>query len=223
MSKFKDFTMPSPPPLPVIVLADVSGSMSVDGKIDVLNTSIEQMARDFASLDDRRGEIHVAVVAFGRDAASVIQAPVPARDFSWQPMEADGRTPLGDALVLVCRMLEDRDQIPSRAYRPTLVLVSDGQPTDDWERPLQALLRSERASKAFRLAVAIGADADRKVLQAFLADPGARVFEAHEAQDISEFFKRVTMSVSIALETGSYETDAALNLTTGDDLDTLDA
>ena len=138
-------------------------------------------------------------------------------------MEANGRTPLGHALVMVRELLEDRDQIPSRAYRPTLILVSDGQPNDKWEEPLRALLGSERASKAFRVAVAIGADADRGVLRDFLAEPSARVFEANEAQDISEFFRRVTMSVSRALTSGSYETLDALDLETGDDLDTLDA
>src|SRR4051794_10109004 len=133
MSKFKDFTISAPRPLPVIVLADVSGSMSVDGKIDVLNDSIEAMVRDFASQDDRRGEIQVAVIAFGGESARHVQAPVPARSFSWQAMEADGRTPLGSALEMVRELLEDRHQIPSRAYRPTLILVSDGQPNDQWE------------------------------------------------------------------------------------------
>lgn len=223
MSKFKDFTISTPRPLPVIVLADISGSMSVDGKIDVLNSSIEAMARDFASQDDRRGEIQVAVIAFGGDSARLVQAPVAARSFDWQAMEANGRTPLGHALVMVRELLEDRDQIPSRAYRPTLILVSDGQPNDKWEEPLRALLDSERASKAFRVAVAIGADADRSVLRDFLAEPSARVFEAHEAQDISEFFRRVTMSVSRALTSGSYQTLDALDLEAGDDLDTLDA
>lgn len=222
MSRFKDFTISTPRPLPVIVLADISGSMSVDGKIDVLNASISDMARDFASQDDRRGEIMVAVIAFGGESAHVVQAPVPARDFRWQAMEADGRTPLGSALAMVRELLEDRDQIPSRAYRPTLILVSDGQPNDEWEEPLRALLGSERASKAFRVAVAIGADADRSVLREFLADPAARVFEAHEAKDISEFFRRITMSVSRALTSGSYQTLDALELDVGDDLDTLD-
>lgn len=223
MSKFKDFTISAPRPLPVVVLADVSGSMSVDGKIDVLNDSIETMARDFASQDDRRGEIQVAVIAFGGESARLVQAPVPARGFNWQAMDADGRTPLGHALGMVRELLEDRDQVPSRAYRPTLILVSDGQPNDEWEGPLRDLLASERASKAFRVAVAIGADADREVLREFLGDPSARVFEASEARDISEFFRRVTMSVSRALTSGSYQTLNALPMEPGDDLDTLDA
>ncbi|MSQ84706.1 MAG: tellurite resistance protein TerY, partial [Myxococcales bacterium] len=81
-------------------------------------------------------------------------------------------------------------------YRPTIVLVSDGQPTDEWQAPLQALLASDRCGKALRMCLAIGADADLDVLRAFLADPEGRVYRADEARQIREFFQLVTMSVS---------------------------
>jgi len=93
-------------------------------------------------------------------------------------------------------MIEDRETVPSRAYRPTLVLVSDGVPTDDWRTPLATLLTSERASKATRFAMGVGADADRETLTAFLANDEGRVFEAHEAREIKNFFRWVTMSVT---------------------------
>ena len=41
MSKLKEFVMASARPLPVIILADISGSMSTNGKIDALNDAIE--------------------------------------------------------------------------------------------------------------------------------------------------------------------------------------
>ena len=41
MSKLKDFTVSTARPLPVIVLADVSGSMSANGKIIVLTMMIK--------------------------------------------------------------------------------------------------------------------------------------------------------------------------------------
>jgi uncharacterized protein YegL len=221
LSVFNEFTISTGRPLPVIVLADTSGSMSVDGKIDALNRSVNDMARDFAAEDDRRGEIQVAVIAFGGTEATLVNDLVPARDFVWTPLEAGGSTPLGSAIDLAREILEDREKIPSRAYRPTLVLVSDGQPRGVWREQLHALLTSERASKAFRLAVAIGADADRDVLQEFLANPGAQVFDAHEAGDIVEFFQLVTMSVSRAMSSGKYQTLDALDLQVADDLDTL--
>ena len=72
---------------------------------------------------------------------------------------AAGNTPMGAAFDLVVKMVEDHAQIPSRAYRPTVVLVSDGQPNDEWREPLQRLLASDRASKASRFVLGIGDDA----------------------------------------------------------------
>ncbi|NCA70986.1 MAG: VWA domain-containing protein [Sphingobacteriia bacterium] len=195
MSKLKDFTVASARPLPVIVLADVSGSMAADGKIEALNTALGEMIAAFAQEDSAQAEIHVAVIAFGAEAR-MHQGLAAAGQTQWRPMQATGRTPMGAGFDLARNLIEDRDQIPGRAYSPAIVLVSDGHPTDTWQEPLQRLLGSERAGKAQRFALGIGADADRDMLAAFLADPEAQVLEAHESRQIRNFFRRVTMSVS---------------------------
>ena len=195
MTSTQDFTVASARPLPVVLMADVSGSMGVDGKIDALNSAVTEMQGAFAEEDDGRAEIHLAVVTFGGTAA--LHTPLtPASAVRWTPMQAGGRTPMGAALDIVTDLIEDRDRVPSRAYRPTIVLVSDGLPNDAWEGPLERLLGSERASKAQRFALSIGADADHDVLRAFLHDPEGRVFEVHEAREIRKFFQWVTMSVT---------------------------
>jgi uncharacterized protein YegL len=195
MSMLKEFTVQSARPLPVILLADVSGSMGVDGKIQALNLAVREMLSAFQDETDLRAEVYVAVVTFGGQAK--VHMPLsPARNVSWLDLTASGGTPMGAAFDHVQQMIEDRDVVPGRAYRPTVVLVSDGQPTDAWEAPLQALLGSERGGKAFRMALAIGADADHEVLTAFLADAAARVYRADEARQIRQFFQIVTMSVT---------------------------
>ena len=195
MPSLKEFTVSSARPLPVILLADVSGSMAVDGKIDALNGAVAEMQAAFAEEGEERAEIHLAVVTFGGTAA--LHMPLtPASDVRWTQMQASGRTPLGAALDIATDLVEDRERVPSRAYRPTIVLVSDGLPNDEWEGPLKRLLGSERASKAERFALAIGADADHDMLRRFLDDPRGRVFEAHEGREIRKFFRWVTMSVT---------------------------
>lgn len=196
MSKLSEFTMSSPRPLPVILLADISGSMATNGKIKVLNDAVAEMVATFAEEEDSRAEIHVSVVTFGADGAKLHKPLKPAGEVTWERMAAAGRTPMGGAFEIVQQLIEDRNVIPGRAYRPTIVLVSDGVPTDDWQNPLRSLFGSERASKASRFAMAIGEDADRETLKAFLANDEAKVFEAHEAREIKKFFKWVTMSVT---------------------------
>lgn len=195
MSQLKDFTRVEARKLPVVLLADVSGSMGVDGKIQALNLAVREMLEAFREESELRAEIHVAVITFG--GAAKVHVPLSAaKSVEWIDANAAGGTPMGQAFRLATQLVEDRAQLPSRSYRPTIVLVSDGVPTDEWTANLQELLGSERASKAFRMALAIGADADNHVLRAFLADAQSRVFQADEARQIRQFFKLVTMSVS---------------------------
>jgi uncharacterized protein YegL len=53
--------------MPVIILADVSGSMTAYGKLAALNRAIAETIAIFASEQDARAEIHVAVITFGGD------------------------------------------------------------------------------------------------------------------------------------------------------------
>ena len=218
MSQLNEFVMPTARPLPVILLADVSGSMAANGKIQALNDAVAEMIATFAEEDDSRAEIHVAVLTFGLDGARLYKPLQPAGEATWERMEAAGGTPMGGAFALAQQMIEDKNIIPSRAYRPTLILVSDGVPTDDWRRPLEALLGSERASKASRFAMAIGADADLETLKAFLADSDSRIFEAHEARKIRQFFRWVTMSVTTRSQSTNPNSPAALAPPDPDDI-----
>lgn len=196
MGKLKEFTVMTARPLPVILLADVSGSMSVDGKIEALNGAVQEMMKTFVKEEEGRAEIHMSIITFGGEVAVVHQPLLPIAKALWKLMDASGRTPMGHAFQLAKIMIEDKNQIPSRAYRPTVILVSDGQPTDEWQQSLNDLLQSERASKAMRFAMGIGEDADHSMLRFFLGNENEHVFQAHEARDIQKFFRWVTMSVT---------------------------
>lgn len=195
MATLKEFTQSTPRPLPVILLTDVSGSMLPEGKIDALNQSVRDMLSTFSDQEDMRADIQVCVIAFGGTAR--IHAELQsAGSVQWVDMPAAGKTPMGEALALAAEMVEDKAKIPSRAYRPTIVLVSDGHPTDDWKAGRDRLLLSERAKKADRLAMAIGSDADEAMLGQFMSDPNIGVFHANDAAQIRQFFRYVTMSVT---------------------------
>ncbi|MFD6988092.1 VWA domain-containing protein [Streptomyces sp. NPDC059943] len=187
-------------PLPVLVLADVSGSMAEPReKIDVLNECIRRMLADFASADIGRGLIHVGVIAFNQEGATLHQNLAPAARASWTDMEARGGTPLGAALTLADELLHDESIVPARAFSPTLVLVSDGMPTDEWEEALDQLLSSPKGSRANRLAVAIGPDMTEQakaVLRRFVTDEATGVFEAQDIGRIQQYFRWVTVTVT---------------------------
>ncbi|AFZ54581.1 vWA domain-containing protein [Cyanobacterium aponinum] len=224
MSNLKKFTVHSPRKLPVIILADVSGSMESNGKIQTLNRAIASMIDSFAQEEDVRAEINVSVITFGGEKAQIHIPLQPAEKIEWQDMSAMGRTPMGNAFGVAQAMVEDRSIIASRDYHPTIILVSDGIPTDEWIPPLNNLITSERASKALRLSMAIGAEADNEPLQSFLQNqhPEIPVFRADEANQIKQFFRFVTMTITNASKSVNPNSIPVLNFDALDNFDDLD-
>jgi uncharacterized protein YegL len=189
------YTAPTAKPLPVVLLLDVSGSMG-DAKIDNLNGAVKDMLETFRGTQNSEIEIHVAIITFGTEV-KLHQSLASSSEINWQELSASGGTPLGTAFKMAKAMIEDKDVVPSRAYRPTVVLVSDGQPTDSWEKPLQAFISDGRSAKCDRMAMAIGADADEVVLGKFIEGTKNSLFYAESAKQLRDFFKFVTMSVTI--------------------------
>jgi len=188
------FTAAKAKPLPVILLLDVSGSMS-GGKIRILNDAVREMLDTFRDTENSETEIWVAIITFG-DKVLLHQKLVSAGHIQWHELSADGLTPLGVALQMAKAMIEDKDEVPSRAYRPTVVLVSDGEPTDDWKGPLNEFVGNGRSAKCDRMAMAIGAGADEAVLRQFVEGTQNQIFYAENAGQLRDFFKFVTMSVT---------------------------
>ncbi len=195
MSDLREFVRPDARPLPVIVLADVSGSMAADGKIESLNRSLDAMIRSFAAEAEGVAEIHVAVIGFA-DRAELVVPLQPAKSVALKALSAGGRTAMGAALSITADLVENQEVLPRRSYRPTIVLVSDGAPTDDVTGPIARFQGGTRASKADRMALAIGADADEMMLRKFVNASDGQVYRAQDAANIRSFFKFVTMSVS---------------------------
>ena len=190
----KKFTTPTAKPLPVVLLLDVSGSM-YGSKIDNLNKAVKEMIDTFAQEEKMETEILVSIIKFGP-----VELHLPftkASQVDWVDLEVTGVTPIGGALKMAKAMIEDKETTPSRAYRPTIILVSDGQPTDSWKRPLEDFISEGRSSKCDRMAMAIGRDADETVLKRFIEGTPHDLFYAENAGQLHEFFQRVTMSVTM--------------------------
>lgn len=203
MSDLNAFVLETPRPLPVILLLDCSSSMS-GTKIDALNAAVRELTQELAATKQPQGEVHLATISFGAhiDRTEL----VPASEAQLPPLSAGGMTPMGAALDELLVLLEDRDKLPSRAYTPTLVLISDGQPTDHFDKALTALLESPRGKRATRLALAIGDDADTGVLKRFVNHAEIPVIRAKEVSRIRDFFRWVTYSVQARSKSRSPDT-----------------
>lgn len=181
-------------PLPVILLLDISSSMS-GSKISELNTAIAEMLVTLTDAEKMDSEITLSVITFGGTAKMHIPF-TNAAEIKWEDLVASGMTPLGEALTMSKEMIEDKDIIPPRAYRPTMVLVSDGQPNDEWEEPFKKFVNDGRSAKCDRMAMAIGSDAAEDMLKQFVEGTPNPLFYAKNRSALHEFFKRVTMSIT---------------------------
>jgi uncharacterized protein YegL len=191
----KDFAKSELRPLPVILLLDTSGSM-FGYKIDALNQAVSQMISGFVAHESTKAEIQVAVITFG-EVALLHQELAPAHQLTdFSTLHATGLTPLGGALRIAKEMIESKDKISSRSYRPTVVLVSDGQPNDEFETLMHEFIHEGRTAKCDRWAMAIGEGADKQMLARFINDPQKKVWEASDAREIVNFFRLLTMSTT---------------------------
>ncbi|MBO4699105.1 VWA domain-containing protein [bacterium] len=191
------YTMAKARPLPVILLLDRSGSMLENDKIGKLNAAVNEMIESFKTVGKREVEIDLAVISFGDDKATYDLELQPVRTINDITLTANGMTPMGAALRMAKDLIENKDIIPSNGYRPTVVLVSDGKPNDEWKQPMESFVSEGRSSKCERFAMAIGTSKDDPVLTKFLSGTGNEVFLASDASNIQDFFRFVTMSVSV--------------------------
>lgn len=190
------FKAPEAKKLPVVLLLDISTSMSGE-KNEHLYQSVCDMLATFRNVRQHEKLIDIAIITFGLNVE--IHTPyTPANQLhrtSLRKFSPDGNTPMGCALSMAKAMIEDKDTTPSNVYRPVVVMVSDGMPNDDYEGPLHDFISTGRTSKCQRFAVAIGEDADKELLKSFCS-VDENMFYADQATDIVEAFKTISMSVS---------------------------
>lgn len=190
------YTVAKARPLPVILLLDRSDSMGGE-KISTLNSAVNEMIESFKSAGQGEVEINLGIISFGDGGATYDLPLQPVSGITQIALSANGGTPMGMALKMAKDLIEDKETIPSKGYRPAVVLVSDGAPNDNWQLPMENFISGGRSSKCERFAMAIGTSQEDPVLNKFLSGTENKVFLANEANKIRDFFKFVTMSVSV--------------------------
>ena len=187
-------------PLHFFLLLDGSISMEFNGKIDALNYAVKEMTPAVRHVAEQNPHVDVLMRAlvFAGDVYWHTEAPTPASCFNWTPIAARGDTPMGKALSAVSTAL-DMSLTGRQACPPAIVLVSDGQPTDDFDGGLRNLMNNPWGGKAVRLAIAIGRDADMDKLQTFIGNPDIAPLRANNTQELISHIRLVsTTAVQLA-------------------------
>lgn len=178
-------------PLPVIFIADCSGSMHTAGKIQSLNAAVREALPHLRNVahDNPNAQVTVRTIAFSTGARWMTDRAVRVEEFTWTDLTAGGVTDMGRALSMVAAEL----RIPPRSRRslqPVLVLITDGQPTDRYEEGLRELLHEPWGEKSIRIAIAIGGrDVDYEVLERFIDDPNRKPLTANNSAELVDLIR----------------------------------
>jgi len=178
-------------PLHFIWICDCSGSMAADGKISSLNDAIRQTLPEMKKTAENNpfATIFVRAIKFSNGAEWINNDPIPLKNFSWFDLEADGVTDMGKALSMVADAMKIPPMPASRAIAPVLVLLSDGQPTDNFDAGLKKLLDEQWGKKAVRIGIGIGSDTDFDVLKKFINNPEIPPCKADNAHDLISYIR----------------------------------
>jgi uncharacterized protein YegL len=138
------------PRVPCVLILDISGSMDGD-PIRELNEGLKVYKESLITDPLARKRVEVAIVTFGGEAK--LECDFCTADQFTPPMlEADGMTPMGQAVAMAMEMVETRKhQYKANGiayYRPWLFLITDGGPNDEgWEDVAAKAVANEKAKR----------------------------------------------------------------------------
>jgi uncharacterized protein YegL len=117
-----------------VLLLDTSGSMNGQ-PMEELNQALGEFKAALSRDAQASARVEVAVVTFGEGGVKVAQDFVSAGDFQPPILRAGGVTPLGDGLNQALDLVTSRKSTYKANavdyYRPWIILITDGAPTDD--------------------------------------------------------------------------------------------
>ena len=157
-----------------MLVLDTSGSMEGE-PIDHLNQGLVAFEKQLKGNPLAARRIEVGLVTFG-GAVNLLQSFVPARQFQPPTLTANGQTPMGEAVKLALQQIRARkNEYRTQGiqyYRPWLMLLTDGEPTDPGWQDAATELRREEAQKAVTcFPIGVGANVNVAVLGAFSQKP----------------------------------------------------
>lgn len=182
-------------------VVDTSGSMKGE-KIASLNVAIREVLPEVKSISETNpdAEIKVAAMEFSSGCEWMYPQPIKIENFEWRDVEAGGLTSLGEACIELNNKLSKTNGFMSSAsgsFAPVIILISDGEPTDDWKRGLGKLKENNWFKAAIKIAIGIGHSEDeyQKVLGEFTGNSEG-VLTVDNKKDLKAIIRFVTVTSS---------------------------
>ena len=190
--------------VPICLVLDRSGSM--DEKDGSSLTKIEELNKNLKNfLDYVRGNAKasricdICIIAFGGvDEVNVVCGYTNIKDLKYTPLKPYGRTPMGAAVAKAMELLKLRRNYyrsnDIEHYKPIMLLMTDGLPTDNYMATAAEFSRMVQAKEVKVFPVGIGSNFNKEVLRKF--SPLVEPKTIDSAENFAKLFKLLSASSS---------------------------
>jgi uncharacterized protein YegL len=179
-------------------VVDTSGSMS-GSKMGTVNTAIAETLPVLSdiSAENADAQIKIAALEFSCGAKWLYEKPIEAESFRWNDLSAGGITDFGEACKMLNQKLSRNEfmQDAVGSFAPVIILLSDGEPTDNYKKDLDTLKSNNWFKAGIKIAIAIGDDANQDVLKEFTGNIEC-VITAHNPKVLKEMIRFVSVRAS---------------------------
>lgn len=180
--------------LPIFFVIDVSESM-VGEAIEEVNSGLLKIYHDLMSNPIALETVYVSVIVFAGKAKTIIPLTELLK-FNFIELPIGGGTALGEALE---HLMDELDatiikNTPEQKgdWKPLIFLLTDGQPTDNFESAIIRWNNYYRKS-ANLIAIAVGDFADPKILSKLT--PDVVILRNTEPNSLKKFFRWISSSI----------------------------
>ena len=204
------------PRVAMCLCLDTSSSM-LGHPIRALQSGLRNFYKALWQNSESRYAADLAVVTFGCEGAKCVQDFTQLYEKINPPLlEADGLTPMGEAINLALDMLEERRnaywELNIRHYHSRLIIMADGKPNGNARELIRAATRSRELvnqNKLVVIPVGVGNEADMYALAQFSTKILPKKLKD---LDFTSFFKWLSVSVEeVVSQSPEYEEDLPLD------------
>jgi len=197
--------------LPVYFLLDVSGSM-MGQPIEAVRQGVKAVINDLKTEPQAMETAYISIITFGSEARQIIPL-TEILSFQEPNIEASGTTALGAALSILDNCLENEVKKSTSTqkgdYKPLVVLMTDGEPTDNWEGPAN-VIKSKAGKYANIIAVGCGPGVNYETLKK-ISEVTLKM-ESTQPNDFKQFFKWISTSIKATSKSLSSDATAPIDL-----------
>lgn len=203
-------TMP-PAKKSMVIFFLVDTSESMEGtKLDSLNKVMRDILPELIGVGEAGTDVKIAVMSFSSGCEWITPEPVLVEEYQcWDNLKAGGVTDLGEACEELSLKLSRNGFLrsPSLSYAPVIFLLTDGYPTDNYEKGFDMLKKNRWFQYGLKIALAIGSNVDMDILHEF-TDDEELVLQACGAEMLRKLVREIAVTSSKIGSTSMTLTDA---------------